>query len=63
MTKAELEANRKLAHESNVETLSGNVVQGDGESVKDYRIRRKEESKRTTDYLRKRSIWKGMKNG
>jgi hypothetical protein len=47
--------------DENVEILSGNAAQGENESLDDYRKRRKEESKRTIEYLRKRSIIKGMK--
>lgn len=47
--------------DKNVETLSGTVVQGEDESDVDYRKRRELESKRTTEYLRRRNIWKGLK--
>jgi hypothetical protein len=49
--------------DENVEVLSGNAAQGENETDEQYAIRRKEESRRTTEYLRKRSIFKGMKKG
>jgi len=47
--------------DENVEVLSGNAAQGENESDADFKARRDVESKRTTEYLRKRNIWKGIK--